>query len=655
MNEAQNAPERYSVPRLLARAPETPAFRTENLAVLMVNPLANKRRWRPHALQHALWDVLGAAVILRLYNASPLALFPEMPAADAAPAERCVPLTARDFLTLESSRLTFLKPIQKKSGSVRYAVLVRDEDKKHILAIAFGIASSASPAELLDETAEHCLEMRVSGKKRFFTRADQAFSREALESLRLHAHEASAGMLPGSPVTLAFAPRHAAEGLPFTAASMSSVSSLPAVRPAEARGMTFLETFIDRFTALVKCPEKTVRGGRLRRLCMGLFSRLTEGRKLRMIGRFVTHQLCREGLSPQALSYMLDKLMPDHDPIMAQAGRPDSAHMLKVIQQIGRIFERAEAHPEAPGLLGELHSRLAAGADRAAKAAAAFAAVCILAGCTGITGLAGASGDFSCERTEDGLPCASLSETFARHEAGTLPHQQQRAAESDSQPAAAKPESAAQEAEEPAAQPVPADSGLTNLVTGGSARKDAVKADAAPADIGTALAAVERLETLEKRLMILAGQDAAKTPERVPERIATVYIAPWTDDEGDLHGGHEIRMRLTDASWKHARPAAAAQPAFTAMPFGSHTNVRSQSGGLSQENAPGKVKLVPIEDTQSAQKSGSAAADSPAMPQMNQTAETAEALRALRAVFEAELSRAAAKKNDEDKNGGEAP
>ena len=46
------------------------------------------------------------------------------------------------------------------------------------------------------------------------------------------------------------------------------------------------------------------------------------------------------------------------------------------------------------------------------------------------------------------------------------------------------------------------------------------------------------------------------TPARVPEVIVTIWMAPWTDDEGDFHEGEKIHARAFDARWASARRRA---------------------------------------------------------------------------------------------------
>ncbi len=59
-------------------------------------------------------------------------------------------------------------------------------------------------------------------------------------------------------------------------------------------------------------------------------------------------------------------------------------------------------------------------------------------------------------------------------------------------------------------------------------------------------------------------------PERLPEEIVTIWIAPWTDSEGDFHEGEKIHARVFDARWAAARrraEEARGGPAVVSLPF----------------------------------------------------------------------------------------
>ena len=44
-----------------------------------------------------------------------------------------------------------------------------------------------------------------------------------------------------------------------------------------------------------------------------------------------------------------------------------------------------------------------------------------------------------------------------------------------------------------------------------------------------------------------------RQPKRLAEIIVSVWIAPWTDQDGDFHEGEKIHARVWDASWAGAQ------------------------------------------------------------------------------------------------------
>lgn len=60
------------------------------------------------------------------------------------------------------------------------------------------------------------------------------------------------------------------------------------------------------------------------------------------------------------------------------------------------------------------------------------------------------------------------------------------------------------------------------------------------------------------------------SPKRIPEVLVTIWIAPWTDDEGDFHEGEVIHAKAFDARWAAARrraETAGGQAAVVQLPF----------------------------------------------------------------------------------------
>ncbi len=164
-----------------------------------------------------------------------------------------------------------------------------------------------------------------------------------------------------------------------------------------------------------------------------------------------------------------------------------------------------------------------------AVAAGLFAA---LSGCGSLTGL-NAGDDFSCPMTP-GVSCRSLSDTYEDSVRGRTPDRLER-----------------DKAIEAASKALP------EIADEPSDKQDA--AQAAPADKASAVKA--------------AVQKAGDNPKRLPEVIVTIWIAPWTDDEGDFHEGERIHARAFDARWAAARRRAEAAEAraVVQLPFANRT------------------------------------------------------------------------------------
>ena len=59
-------------------------------------------------------------------------------------------------------------------------------------------------------------------------------------------------------------------------------------------------------------------------------------------------------------------------------------------------------------------------------------------------------------------------------------------------------------------------------------------------------------------------------PQRIPEKIVTIWMAPWTDAEGDFHEGERIYARVVEARWASAHrreESASASRAVVNLPF----------------------------------------------------------------------------------------
>lgn len=156
---------------------------------------------------------------------------------------------------------------------------------------------------------------------------------------------------------------------------------------------------------------------------------------------------------------------------------------------------------------------------RTAPALATLPLALALSGCGTLTGL-NAENDFSCPMTP-GVSCRSLSDTYEDSVRGRTPDRIER-----------------DKAIEAASKGLPEIEGTNGKAadeTPAGPAVQTVKADAAQASVAA---------------------PAVRAPERLPEVIVTIWIAPWTDDEGDFHEGEMIHARAFDARWAAARRRA---------------------------------------------------------------------------------------------------
>lgn len=240
-------------------------------------------------------------------------------------------------------------------------------------------------------------------------------------------------------------------------------------------------------------------------------------------------------------------------------------------------------------------------AKRFLMLAAAVMSTSSLTGCGAMLGL-DAKNDFSCPAAQ-GVPCRSLSTVYELTKSDALPHQVHPVdfaapVLEAPQPGASLPESA------PTPTPVPVDTlvasgaGTTNAVSEAvranvtQGLKSAGAAPAAGAEPTTTSAAgvpqgaralqgaagetqaapITAPRTSGSEAVVFDPRTAATAdyakPVRLPEEIRRVLLAPWTDDEGDLHEGHFLYLEIRRAHWLTARRPAADAPAVTQLSFG---------------------------------------------------------------------------------------
>lgn len=207
--------------------------------------------------------------------------------------------------------------------------------------------------------------------------------------------------------------------------------------------------------------------------------------------------------------------------------------------------------------------------------------VALIPGCTSLTGL-NATDSFSCPKAP-GVSCSSLHETYEMNAAGLLPHQRAEKA-----PVIAAPnpeETLPEEARPPVAKvevrsPVASASGTTNVdsvVEKAVPQKTAANSPAPEGKEPQVRESVPRLEHQESARFFAAA------PQRRPEEIIRITIAPWTDSDGDLHEGHRLYMRVREASWMTPHRENAGRSAVVPLPFAVEPALSAKSAASRNE------------------------------------------------------------------------
>lgn len=213
---------------------------------------------------------------------------------------------------------------------------------------------------------------------------------------------------------------------------------------------------------------------------------------------------------------------------------------------------------------------------RTALAAITAAATVGLTGCMNLTGLAGASDEFSCPGAVNGTPCTSMQLVHAKSVAGNVPvsAEELQAAKAAAMVPAKKAGTAQLSAADFEGTAVlgGAGSGSAGLGRGSENGTAFPTSDALSVEPGTAetagmtgvpgvagVGAAARTRPAPHELAATANR-----PVRVPEKLLAVWIAPYQDQDGDLHEGHMIWVTVERARWrtvdaKKGRGAAWAQ------------------------------------------------------------------------------------------------
>lgn len=229
-----------------------------------------------------------------------------------------------------------------------------------------------------------------------------------------------------------------------------------------------------------------------------------------------------------------------------------------------------------------------------------------LTGCMSLTGLAGET-EFSCPRA-DGLPCADVETTYRLSREGLLPQQLAEAARLAGE--AERAQAGERQSAEPRPSTTSQDAGTLKTIDGvvriGSSEdtENTQDASAAVTDSRAAASAASAVgaqpttprEAYEAAFAkesgfaprtadpsaMLPGLEYFASPKRVPEKLIRLWIAPYADDEGDLHDAHAVYIRIEDARWATAARRKPEGPALVPLPFGS--GARSAASSASSDS-----------------------------------------------------------------------
>lgn len=179
----------------------------------------------------------------------------------------------------------------------------------------------------------------------------------------------------------------------------------------------------------------------------------------------------------------------------------------------------------------------------------------LLTGCGSLTGL-NANDDFSCPM-RPGVQCRSLSDTYQDSVLRRTPDQieKDRAIEGSSLSANTPTPPLASAVTTTDGAPVPAEAVVSKPTATPATDKNPnqlAQHNAQQPTVETTPLGVTKPKQKARPALRLMSH----TPARVPEVIVTIWMAPWTDDEGDFHEGEKIHARAFDARWASARRRA---------------------------------------------------------------------------------------------------
>ena len=179
----------------------------------------------------------------------------------------------------------------------------------------------------------------------------------------------------------------------------------------------------------------------------------------------------------------------------------------------------------------------------------------LLTGCGSLTGL-NANDDFSCPM-RPGVQCRSLSDTYQDSVLRRTPDQleKDRAIEASSLNANTPNPPLASAVSTTDGASVPAEAVATEargIHPRDKSSNQLAQHNAEQPTVETASLGVTKPKQKARPVL----RPMSHTPARVPEVIVTIWMAPWTDDEGDFHEGEKIHARAFDARWASARRRA---------------------------------------------------------------------------------------------------
>ncbi len=156
-----------------------------------------------------------------------------------------------------------------------------------------------------------------------------------------------------------------------------------------------------------------------------------------------------------------------------------------------------------------------------ARTLALFPVLTLLTGCMSLTGL-DAESSFSCN-TPMGSPCQTLPEAYEKSVAESASLRLQRPGR-----ARTRAEDETLPRDQEAARPAPQRLAHREVPLSGADTPEPVLRDVFYSPTG------ETMLTL---------------PRRVPEEVLTLFVAPWTDADGDLHEGETVYLTVSRSHW----------------------------------------------------------------------------------------------------------